>query len=155
MAKNRVETRTDYEVEFQRRDGQLVAIIAVTSGADTYDGRGYAGSEVTGRQVLVVPMRSVHKLGDEITSALFYQATGDENERYDLDEDAKPRVGLYEPKLGTGAAGGYRQVGEFYTLAEARLAAQAFAGKGYTLRWLEDAESGDDMRVATSVIESV
>lgn len=151
----RQEIKRRYETELQVRQGVPTAIISVETIAEDYDGRGYAGQTSLGYQVLVVPVQSLGNLLSAITDSLTYDLTADVEERYDLVNEAQPRIGLYAPSaIGTQIQPA--KEAEFYTLAEARYATQAFKGKGgYTLRHLKDAESGDPVRFATSVIETL
>jgi hypothetical protein len=122
-------TTTQYEVELQRREGKSVAIIEVES-TDVYEnGRGYAGQSVVNRQVLIVPLSSLENLTDAIVRTLTYNTTADPEERYDLDNDAEKRIGLYSP------LDFHTPVTTFYTVAEARLALAPCAD-GYVIAHL-------------------
>jgi hypothetical protein len=143
MAKKVTRTTTQYDMALQRRDGKVVAVIEAETSNVLEDGRGYAGQAVADRQVLIVPLSSLHNLTNAIVRTLTYNTTADAEERYDLDNDHEAHIGLYSP------ANPHKPVNTFHTVAEGRIALQ-HAPSGFVLAHLP-AEGDEGFR---NVIET-
>lgn len=138
MTKRVARSNTTYDVSLQRRDGKAVAIIEAETANVYEDGRGYAGQDIADRQVMIVPLSSLSNLAESIVRTLTYNTTADPEERYDLDTDAQPRIGLYAPE-----APSTKPANTFYTLAEARQVFKS-CGPGWLLAHLPT--EGEDFR---------
>lgn len=149
MAKKVTRSNTDYDVQLQRRDGKAVAIIEAET-VDIYeDGRGYAGRTVVNRQVMVVPLSSLGSLAEQVVRTLTFNATAEDEDRYDLENDAQATVGLYPPRdPSTPVLDPRTPVATFYTVVEARLALAACAS-GYSIAHLP--EEGENLRQVIEV----